>query len=287
MNLKEMLIDRFNPTTKAEYVNALKRVLQEFTLAGLWRAGFFEYGAFYGGTALRILYSLPRFSEDLDFTLLKADEEFSLKPYFKAIQTELTAWGFEAEISESCKGSETQIESAFIKAKTLLHLVKIEVPKSLLRLTDNELLKVKFEVDTNPPHAFETEVKYILQPSPAYIKVVSLEHMFAGKLHAVLCRAWKTRVKGRDWYDMVWFIAKGIACPLPCLESRMRQSGHWKDKAALDKETVILLLQTKLKSINLTGAKQEAMLFVDNPSELDVWSADFFNQCFNQIMFKP
>jgi len=283
MNLQEMLKERFNPVTRAGYVNALKQVIQELALTGLWRAKFFEHCAFYGGTALRILYGLPRFSEDLDFTLLKADDNFSLSPYFQAVETELSAWGFEPEITGKPQPSETRIESAFIKANTKLHLLKVGVPAALIQTAESELLKVKFEVDTDPPHSFETEVKYLLRPIPCNIRAVNLPQMFAGKVHAVLCRNWQNRVKGRDWYDLVWFIGRKTVCPLTCLESRMRQSGHWKGENRLDAQAASTLLSAKLHQINLTAARQEAQLFVDNPAELDVWSEDFFEQCINEI----
>jgi predicted nucleotidyltransferase component of viral defense system len=283
MTLQEMVRERFNPVTRSDYVNALKQVIQELALTGLWRAKFFEHGAFYGGTALRILYGLPRFSEDLDFTLLKTDEEFDLSPYFQAVKTELKAWGFEPEISGKPKATETLIESAFIKARTKLHLLKVGVPAELVRTAENELLKVKFEVDTTPPHSFETEVKYLLRPVPCNIKVVSLPQMFAGKVHAVLCRNWRSRVKGRDWYDLVWFVTRQTICPLACLESRMRQSGHWQGNETLTETAALQLLKARLDKINLNQIRDEAMLFVNNPQELEVWSKDFFEHCFNEI----
>lgn len=285
MNLHEMLMERFNPITRTDHINALKQVIQELALTGLWRAKFFEYGAFYGGTALRILYGLPRFSEDLDFTLLKAEEDFNLQPYFQAVKTELSAWGFETEITAKSKQPEAGIESAFIKAKTKLHLLKVGVPADLVQTAENELLKVKFEVDTNPPHSFETEVKYLLRPVPCNIRAVSLTQMFAGKVHAVLCRNWKSRVKGRDWYDLVWFVSRKIACPLACLESRMRQSGHWKEAAHPEAQNTSKLLKDKLYKVDLQEAKREAQLFVNNPQELEVWSVGFFEHCIDEIIW--
>jgi predicted nucleotidyltransferase component of viral defense system len=283
MTLKDILKERFKPATREDYANAIKRMIQELALTGLWRAKFFEHGAFYGGTALRILYGLPRFSEDLDFTLLEPDASFSLRPCFQAIRTELGAYGFEVEITEIQKQEQGQVESAFIKANTRMHLILAGLAPELARISAAGKLKVKFEVDTNPPHPFETEVKYLLQPVPTYIKAVTLEQMFAGKLHAVLCRNWRSRAKGRDWYDLVWFTGRGTACPLPCLESRMRQSGHWEGDARLNPDLALARLRERLGGMNLTEAKAEAQLFVDNPAELDIWSREFFEHCFTQI----
>jgi len=285
MNIKDMLQERFQPKTRADYIIALKTLIQEMVLIGLGRAKFFEHAAFYGGTALRIVYQLPRFSEDLDFTLLSPVKDYSLKPYFQAITTELTAFGFQVEIVEAAKQTEKAIESAFIKANTKLHLLKIGVPDTLAKTAANEVIKVKFEIDTNPPHAFDTEVKYLLVPIPYSVKVVSLEQMFAGKIHAILCRNWKTRVKGRDWYDLVWFVSRKVSCPAACLESRMRQSGHWTNSDKLDIATLQQLLSDTIRRVDLKAARQEAMLFVDNPAELEVWSEDFFVYCFKEIIW--
>jgi predicted nucleotidyltransferase component of viral defense system len=285
MNIRDMLQERFKPKARADYIIALKTLVQEMVLIGLGRAKFFEHAAFYGGTALRIVYQLPRFSEDLDFTLLSPIKDYSLKPYFQAITTELTAFGFQVEIVEAAKQTDTQIESAFIKANTRLHLLKIGVPDSLVKSAANEVIKVKFEVDTNPPHSFDTDVKFLLVPIPFSVKVVSLEQMFAGKIHAILCRNWKTRVKGRDWYDLVWFVIKKVSCPVACVESRMRQSGHWTNSDKLDKDTLKQLLSDTILRFDLKAAQREAMLFVDNPAELEFWSKDFFAHCVNEVVW--
>ncbi len=285
MNILDMLKERFNPQNKAEYVIAIKTLIQEMALIGLGRAKFFEHAAFYGGTALRIVYQLPRFSEDLDFTLLKPQPDYTLQSYFQSIITELSAFGFQVEVVPEDKIVESNIESAFIKANTKLHLLRIGVPDILAKAAANEVIKVKFEIDINPPHNFDTDVKYLLHPIPYSIKVVSLPQMFAGKLHAILCRNWKTRVKGRDWYDLVWFVSKQIRCPLACLESRMRQSKHWTKSEPLTVQVVTELLIDLIERFDIKAAKQEALLFIDNKAEVEIWSRDFFLHCINEIVW--
>lgn len=153
MNLKAMLLQRFNPVSKEDYVNTVKRLIQEFALVGLWRAKFFESCAFYGGTALRICYGLPRFSEDLDFTLLKRNDNFDLTSYFNAVMEELQSAGLQAEIGKIFKSSVASVESALIKANTKINFLRIGVPSELIKFPSNEFIKVKFEMDTNPPHS--------------------------------------------------------------------------------------------------------------------------------------
>lgn len=149
------MLERYRCITAADYENALKEIIQEIGLLGLYRAKFFEHAAFYGGTSLRILYGLDRFSEDLDFSLLKPDANFSLKPYLDAIKTELNALDFSVTVMTKDKNIETPIESAFIKANTKEHLLKIKVPEIISdRMHSNANLNIKLEVDTDPPPGF-------------------------------------------------------------------------------------------------------------------------------------
>ena len=187
-------------------MKALREILQEIALLGLWRSRFFEKAAFYGGTALRILYGLDRYSEDLDFSLLKPTAEFDLSRYCSALEKEIRSFGFEATVTGKTKSAQSTIQSAFLKADTLKHLLVINTTESLIRnIPPGQVLKIKIEVDTDPPPGFDTETRFLLQPISFSVRAFSLPDMFAGKMHAVLCRGWKGRVKGRDWYDLVWY----------------------------------------------------------------------------------
>ena len=232
------MLERYDNRSIEDYLQALREILQEIALLGLWRSKFFDKAAFYGGPALRILYGLDRFSEDMDFSLLSPMDDFELSAYTTALQKELAAFGFDVRIDQRDKSAESAVQSAFLKADTLNQLLVIETSEEILHeVPRGQVLKIKLEVDTDPPPGFATETKYLLQPIPFAVRAYALPDLFAGKMHAVLCRKWKTRVKGRDWYDLVWYAAHHPQLHLSHLEQRMRQSGHWKNKEALAAES--------------------------------------------------
>ncbi len=225
------MLDRYQCRSVEDYVNALREILQEVALLGLWRSKFFEKAAFYGGSALRILYGMDRFSEDLDFSLIEPMSDFNLSRYIGALEREIRSFGFEVSVTRREKTAESPIQSAFLKADTLKHLLTIERADKVARqLPRGQVMKIKIEVDTDPPPGFDTENKFLLQPIPFSVKTFALPDLFAGKMHAVLCRRWKTRVKGRDWYDLVWYAAYHPQLHLGHLEQRMIQSGHLKER---------------------------------------------------------
>ena len=271
------MLSRYNCVTAPDYENALKEIMQEIALLGLWRAKFFEHAAFYGGTALRILYELDRFSEDLDFSLLKPQKDFSLNPYLVAMKAELTGMGFCVTVGAKEKSVASAIESAFIKAGTKEHLLRITVPEAVCdRIPKNKLVTVKFEVDTDPPGAFNTEVKTLLQPIPFSVNSYRKPDLFAGKLHAVLQRQWGSRVKGRDYYDFVWYVAREVPVNLSHLERRLRQSGGWTIDRAMEQSDLIELLENKFACVDVSAAKKDVAAFLRDPSAVDLWSSEFF-----------
>jgi hypothetical protein len=260
-----------------DYINALREILQEIALLGLWRAKFFEKAACYGGTALRILYGLDRFSEEIDFSLLQPAEGFDLTRYSSFVKKEVEAFGFEVHVEPINKTIQTPIQSAFLKADARSQLLSIEVGRDLLQaLPKGKMLKVKMEVDINPPPGFATETRYLLQPIPFSVRSFVLPDLFAGKMHAILCRTWKTRVKGRDWYDLVWYAANHPGLHLSHLEERMRQTGHWKEDDPLTPERVKELLRTTINKLDVKRARREVEPFVKNPETLSIWSREFF-----------
>ena len=210
------MLERYDNHSLEDHLQALREILQEIALLGLWRSKFFDKAAFYGGTALRILYGLDRFSEDMDFSLLSPMDDFELSAYTTALQKELAAFGFDVRIDQRDKSAESAIQSAFLKANTLTQLLVIESSEDLLKTVHRgQILKIKLEIDTDPPPEFETHTRYLLQPIPFAVRTYTLPDLFAGKMHAILCRRWKNRVKGRDWYDLVWY-AKGNDGCHPC-----------------------------------------------------------------------
>ncbi len=279
-------IDRRNPQDIREYDRALREMIQYIALFGLWRAGFYEYAAFYGGTALRILHGLPRFSEDIDFSLLAENRIFSLEPYLSGLKTELAGFGFEVDVAGKESGSGS-IESAFIKANTRTHVLQVAAgPEIADAVPSNRLMKVKLEVDTSPPGGFDTESLPVLDPVPFYVRVFSLPDLFAGKLHCVLFRKWRGRVKGRDWYDLIWFLRREVPLHLSHLEKRMRQSGDWAGESPLKKDDFLHLYRERIERVDFSQAINDVLPFIRDPRELDIWSRDFFLSLTGRFRFR-
>jgi predicted nucleotidyltransferase component of viral defense system len=271
------MLAKYRLETLDDHLRALREILQEIALLGLWRSKFFEHTAFYGGTALRILHGLDRFSEDLDFSLLKPISGFNLSRYAAALQIELQSFGFDVRISKKPKAVESRIQSAFLKAETLRQLIEIRTSETLLRsLPPGQSLKIKLEVDTDPPPGFETEARYLLTPIPFTVRAYTLPDLFAGKMHAILCRRWKTRVKGREWYDLVWFVANHPRLRLSHLKARMVQTGDWPARKDLTPSAFHAALRSVIESARIEAARREVTPFVPHPEALEVWSPDFF-----------
>ena len=274
--LKDML-DAYRPVTPADYQNAAREIVQEIALLGLWRGGFFEHAAFYGGTALRIFHGLRRFSEDLDFSLLETADPTRLEDHLTGLATELESWGFSFEAEPKTSGEATGIESAFLKGNTQTNLLHIGAPEDLARrLPRSQKLQIKLEMDLDPPTGATTEVRTQLLPSPYQVRLYDLPSLFAGKLHAILCRGWKSRVKGRDFYDLVWYVGRDIQPNLPHLDARMRQSGHW-DGEPITGEILRQMLRERFAQLDFKRAADEVRIFLADPRELELWSKEFFD----------
>lgn len=280
------MLEKYDRRRVEDDVRALREILQEIALLGLWRSRFFEKAAFYGGTALRILYGMDRFSEDLDFSLLKPTAEFDVSRYCNALEREIRAFGFEATVTGKSKSGQSTIQSAFLKADTLKHLLVINTTENVTAsIPRGRVLKIKIEVDTDPPPGFDTETRFLLQPIPFSVRAFSLPDMFAGKMHAVLCRGWKGRVKGRDWYDLVWYAANHPQLHLKHLEQRMIQSGHLKKAEHLTPKKLSSIADTVIEKLNVGQARREVEPFVKDPKTLTVWSRDFFRDVIRRIVF--
>ncbi len=258
-------------------LRALREVMQEIALLGLWRSKFFEKAAFYGGTALRVLYGLDRFSEDLDFSLLEKNAGFEPVDYAEALKKELASFGFAVEIEGRVKQADSAIRSAFLKADTRTQMIAVGFDEGLVgKVHRNRVLKIRLEVDTDPPAGAVTEMKHLLRPIPFAVRTFSLPDLFAGKMHAVLCREWRSRVKGRDWYDLVWFAAYHPELRLSHLEQRMRQTGHWTEASAMSEGEFRSLLAARIGSVDIDQIRKEVEPFVKDPAALTLWSKEFF-----------
>ncbi len=281
--MNEIIIERFKKyraKTPEQKKDALREIIQEIALLGLWRAKFFEHAAFYGGTALRILYGLDRFSEDLDFTLLTVNQNFKLFPYCNSVREELAAFGFKAEVESKDKKLQTTTESAFIKADTVVHLIKVGAQFRAIR---GDLLKVRFEVDTSPALGFKTECKQFFWPQAFSVTTCDLPSLFAGKLHATFCRERVSNVKGRDFYDLIWYVGRGVKPNFPYLEAKLKQSGHWPREQPFDKSAFRTWALAKLDSLDIAAAKRDVEPFVPDQRVLDGWSRELFAAAIERI----
>ena len=274
MTVLEQMLNRHPSSSVAQQDQTLREVMQEIALAGLNRAGFFEQAAFYGGTCLRIFHGLPRFSEDLDFSLLQPTPDFSLQPYFKAVVAEFHALGLEVDIAVKQKTAESQIESAFLKNNTQVFSLNVSSARKV---------KIKLEVDTLPPLGFATEERLLLQPFSFYVKCFSLPDLFAGKLHALLFRQWKNRVKGRDWFDFEWYVRHNVTPNLEHFARRAYESGAIRQDA-VSKAELQTLLQQRIMAVDFDNAKQDVVGFIPDAKVLNIWSTDYFLQLTHRLI---
>ena len=278
------MLARYQARRLEDYARALREILQEIALLGLWRSKFFEHAAFYSGTALRILHGIDRFSDDLDFSLIRPSSRFALSRYSAALQTEIRSFGFEVRVIAKEKEARSAIQSAFLKADTLKQLVVVEAGQEMMReLPRGQVLKIKIEVDTDPPPGFETETRFLLHPIPFSVRTYVLPDLFAGKMHALLYRRWKTRVKGRDWYDLVWYTANHPRLHLLHLEERMRQSGDLEKGESLTRDRFHKLLDKAIAGLDVAQAKKGVEPFITNVDTLSVWSREFFRDIVKRI----
>nr|WP_288913643.1 nucleotidyl transferase AbiEii/AbiGii toxin family protein [uncultured Lachnoanaerobaculum sp.] len=259
--------------------NAMKEIMQEIVLCGLSRAGFFKEAAFYGGTALRIFYGLDRFSEDLDFSLEQINLDFDLCSYFPVLEKEVKTFGLNVEIQEKEKTKDSNIRSAFLKGNTKEHLLLFYADERVVgSVAKNEVVKIKFEVDTNPPAFATYEHKYRLLPVPYEIRLYDMPSLFAGKIHAVICRGWQSRIKGRDLYDYIFYLSKAVTVNQKHLRARLIDSGYISENQECTLEEIKTMLKNRFDSIDFLQARKDVEPFIRDTSVLDIWSSDFFKQ---------
>lgn len=266
------MLSVYDLSTDQAVRNATFEVNQQVILAGLYHGGFFDKAAFYGGTCLRIFHGLQRFSEDMDFSLLSPDEHFDFTSYFQPIIDEFAAIGRTVDIKKKQKKNFGKVESAFLKDNTDVYDVLFQTDKSI---------KIKIEVDTNPPLLFSTEQKLLMEPCSFMTRCFTLPDLFAGKMHALVYRAWKNRVKGRDWYDFEWYVRNRVPLDFKHLQERIKEfNGCVKSK-----EDFMLDLINRLASSDIKQVKSDVEPFIKNAKQLDIWSNDYFLQIAKLIKF--
>ena len=280
--IKEML-KRYNCNTKEDYINAFKEIVQEIALYALSQTDFFDHAAFYGGTALRIFYGLDRFSEDLDFSLVEKNEKFTLEKYFVDLKNTFDIFGLKFEPQLKKKSKESNVQSAFLKGNTLEHMLLINPMDDIVEhIQKEETIRIKFEVDINPPAGATYEYRYGDLPLPYRVKVYDQASLFAGKLHAVLFRNWRNRVKGRDFYDLDFYIRTGCLLNVNHLEKRINQSQNvLQENLTLGK--VKKLLIQKINDVDFDAAKKDVIPFVYNLERLKFWGKEYFKEKINRI----
>lgn len=282
--MKEWIAE-YQPKNEEDVLSAMREIMQKIALAGLSRTDFFNKAAFFGDTALRLFYNLDRFSEDLDFSLLEADSNFSLEPYFIAIVDEFEAQGITVSIREKDKKEQSAIESAFLKTETIWKELILEDIVKQAGIKSKRSIKIKIEVDRQPPLGFETEEKLLLRPFSFYVKSFTKPSLFAGKMHALLFRKWKNRIKGRDWYDMEWYIRKGIPLDVEHFLKRAKDTGDWlEDRITPDQ--ILKLLQMKIQSVSVEQVKEDVIRFIPDSSVLDIWSTTYFLDLVEKLKFE-
>lgn len=267
------MLSAYGVTTEQERRNAIFEANQQVILAGLYNGGFFDVAAFYGGTCLRIFHGLQRFSEDMDFSLLTPNDKFDFTKYFQPIIDEFAIVGREVEIKKKDKKSFGKVESAFLKDNTDVYDVSFQTDKSI---------KIKIEVDTQPPLNFGTEQKLLLQPHSFMTRCFILPDLFARKIHALVYRGWKNRVKGRDWYDFEWYVRHNVPLDFAHFAERVRQFNNEE----IRQEVFMAKLKDRLASADINQVKNDALPFVRNPNELDIWSNDYFVQLADMVKFE-
>lgn len=260
-------------STTDNWRNASYEVMQQVVLSGLYRGGFFKEAAFYGGTCLRIFHNLGRYSEDMDFSLLENNPNFNFEKYFPSIIEEAKLLGRDVTITKKDKISTANVESAFLKDNTDVYNLSFKTEKTL---------KIKIEVDVDPPLGFTTEQKLLMLPFSFQTRCFTLPCLFAGKMHALVFRAWKNRVKGRDWYDFEWYVRNKI--PLDFKHLQIRASKF--NGVELSKDLFLEKLRMRLASTDIAMVKQDVEPFIIDKRELDIWSNDYFLQLANMLRFE-
>lgn len=272
----DQMFSRYIINTRDDELNAVHEIMQQVTLAALYRESFFNRAAFYGGTCLRIFHGIKRFSEDMDFSLIEKNDSFTLEPYFDSIIKEFSSIGRKVEISKKDKKNISNIESAFFKDNTEVYDLAFKTERTV---------KVKIEVDKNPPLNFNTEHRLLLLPFSFMTRCFTIPGLYAGKMHTLLFRKWRNRVKGRDWYDFEWYVRNNYPINFKHLKERAIQTGNAIDEK-FTRDHFLMLLKNKIEKTNIDMVKADVLPFIREPETLTIWSNDYFIQLADMIKFE-
>ncbi len=269
----------YNSLSKQEELSALKEIYQEIALAGLARSDFFKLAAFQGGTALRIVHQLKRFSEDLDFILLKPSDSFQWQSYLKAIEIEFNSFGVNLEIKEraDAKGA---IKTAFLKEDSFAKILELTYDRLP---SDEQKITIKLEIDTKPPGASNFENAFLSYPYPFSILIQDFPSLFASKCHALLCRKYE---KGRDWFDFLWYLSRRTPINYLLLKNALYQAGPYKEQEIpYSKEWLCKELEKKVSDVDWKSAKRDVENFLRSEERkfVENWSKEFFQKQIEKI----
>ncbi|MCB0308229.1 MAG: nucleotidyl transferase AbiEii/AbiGii toxin family protein [Bdellovibrionales bacterium] len=267
----------YNCQTAEEEKNAITEITQEIALQAFYESKFFEVSGFHGGTALRILHGLRRFSEDLDFALIKPDPSFDLTPFIEQVRQIMASYGYTIRVTGKDKVS-SNVRSRFLKEDSIGSLVTFEHQKDI-----HGAISIKVEVDINPPAGALFETKYVDFPIDFPVKAFDRPSLFAGKSHALLCRKY---VKGRDWFDLGWYIAQKTKINFDLLSAAIDQLGPWQGSGhRVDVDWYVKEMKIRINSIDWEKAKKdvERFLKLTDLKSLDLWSKDFFIEKINKL----
>lgn len=265
-------IREYAPANPIEQENVLQELLQHYVLSSLSRAGLFAKAMFHGGTCLRIVYGMNRFSEDLDFLSKQPDPNFRWQGYLESVRKDCVQEGIPFEVQDKSQVG-TAVQKAFLKTDSVGKILAMDLPFERYQARK---IRIKLEIDTNPPAGSKFTTSYITFPVTASLTTQSLESGFALKLHALLCRSY---VKGRDWYDFVWYVARKTRPDLDLLRHALHQQGPWAGQpVAVTMPWVQENMEAAIRRIDWTAARTDVQRFLPLREQegLRAWSADFF-----------
>jgi len=263
---------QYRAANAVEEENATKEIIQEIALYALWRADFFDVALFQGGTSLRILHRLPRFSEDLDFMLRSPNAEFDWAPYLKILVEVFAQFGLKLD-AQPKERMDKAVREAVLKDDSIARQLDLTFAGTGRRRT----IRIKLEIDTNPPPGSGEASTFLDFPSDYEVRHQDLPSNFALKIHALLCRGY---LKGRDWYDFSWYVSNGVSPNLMHLQAALIQAGPWAGQEDLKIDVAWLksTLRNTIGAIDWEAAAEDVRRFL-RPAEaksLELWSERFF-----------
>lgn len=277
------MVEDYHPKDHIQKRHVIKEIIQEIVMCGLSKSGFFNDAAFYGDSALRIFYGLNRFSEDLDLALQTENADFDLTAYLPTLESMVNSFGLNIVLETQNKSKNSEIQSAFLKKDTFENFL-LFYPNELVRgVNKNEKVKIKFEIDTKPSDLATFETKFKLLQTPYSIKMYDEPSLFSGKIHAVICRSWKSKVKGRDLYDFIFYLSRKTKFNLPHLQEKLIDSHYIPRGSDLTLDDVKIFLIKRFNEINFNEAKSNVMPFIKDTSVLDIWSKEFFTSVTSEL----